>query len=155
MKKTHKFLVLVALAAILLTLGYVHRAAGKETQADAQPEAAQSLLRHDQLVYTYALEWCESRGIETAINPKDRDNTPSYYSWQWKPSTFRYYGTRYGVLATSTTDAELKTAMADYGTQRQVLEAMVNDAGHINWNQQFPDCTKKIGLPPKISPKAL
>lgn len=129
---------------ILLILGYA--------SLKSQPEevkAAMPTLTHAQLVYTYALEWCESQGNVKAINPKDNDNTPSYYSWQFKPGTFRYFGTKYGIIATSTTDADLMKLMSDYPTERKVLEAMVLDGKRIEWQNQFPGCTRKLGYPPR------
>jgi hypothetical protein len=105
-------------------------------------------LSHAQLVWSYALEWCESQGVEGAVNPKDADGTPSYYSWQWKPSTFRYFGALYGVLASTTPEEELLTLMRDYDTERAVIEAMIAHRSEIVWGQQFPACTRKLGLPP-------
>ena len=106
-------------------------------------------LTHSQRVWQHALEWCESRGVVTAINPNDRDNTPSYYSFQWKPSTFRYFGEKYGVLAKGATDAENRERMKNYDTQLKILDQMIFHHDEINWGQQFPDCTKRLGYPPK------
>lgn len=106
-------------------------------------------LTHQQEVWIAALEWCESNGVVTAINPKDLDNTPSYYSWQFKPATFRYFATAYGIIATSTTDAQLSHLMADYQTERKVIEAMVFHRDDIQWGHQFPWCVRKLGWPPK------
>ena len=108
-----------------------------------------SPLTHQQIVWTYSLEWCESRGVESAINPNDRDNTPSYYSFQWKPSTFLYFAKIYKVIPATTTPTESSKIMRDYTKQRAVIEAMVLDSKHINWHQQFPDCVARLGYPPK------
>ena len=144
--------VIIALAVAMLIIEAltIRQAQAISTPTQATSTAPIQILNHPQLVYTYSLEWCESHGVITAVNPKDSDGTPSYYSWQWKPSTFRYFGIKYGVLATSTTQAEASIAMHDYDNQRKVIEAMVADSKHINWHQQFPDCTRKIGLPPVI-----
>ncbi len=144
MKHTKTVLTIGAIA-ILLTLGYA------TLNRQPEPTKAAETLTHAQVVYTYALEWCESRGVEGAINPKDNDNTPSYYSWQWKPSTFRYFCTKYGIIATSTSEADLMTLMRDYPTERKVLEAMVRDGKRIEWQNQFPGCTKKLGYPPRTA----
>lgn len=142
MKLIH-FILMTATVAAATTLLTIPSTAAYEAKKQ-EPK-----LTHAQETWVSALEWCESRGVEGAINPKDRDGTPSYYSWQWKPSTFRYYGERYGVVATSTTDAELDKLMRDYATERRVIDAMVLDGKHINWQQQFPDCVKrKVGPPP-------
>ena len=114
-----------------------------------KPETAAPTLSHAQEVYISALEWCESRGVQTAVNPKDRDNTPSYYSWQWKPSTFQEFGIQYGVLPKGTTLAQATEAMKSYNLQLAVISALVLDGRHVDWAQQFPDCTKKLGIPPR------
>lgn len=149
----NKIIQKIAVAVIVLAgISHASRAGSIAEIAQADivpiPEAiAIAPLTHQQLVWTYALEWCESRGILDAINPNDLDNTPSYYSFQFKPDTFRGFGTKYGIIPTSTTAIELKKLMRDYPTERLILEAMVRDAAHINWYVQFPGCVKKLGLP--------
>ncbi len=97
-------------------------------------------LSHAQEVWLGALEWCESRGVTTAVNPKDLDNTPSYGGFQFKPSTLKYFADKYSVsIATST---------MDYDSQKAVMIQMVLNRKEINWNQQFPWCVKKLGQPP-------
>ena len=159
MKNKTKFFILAAAAAVLLTLGYAHRVAGEQTQEQqATPAPEEPSLRHDQEIYIAALEWCESRGIPSAVNPKDRDGTPSYGGFQFKPSTLAYFSQKYGIAVSPTMaspEDRTKADVMDYDTQHKVLEAMVRDAGHINWSQQFPDCTKKIGRPPQVSTAAL
>lgn len=94
-----------------------------------------------QEVWISALEWCESRGVVTAINPKDRDNTPSYGAFQFKPGTYAAYAKAIGLA--STTDY-----MNPVG-QHKIVEAMVLSKS-TNWLQQFPDCVANhIGFPPK------
>lgn len=44
----------------------------------APPVVEMPKLTHQQEVWIYALEFCESRGNTEAINPKDLDGTPSY-----------------------------------------------------------------------------
>lgn len=103
---------------------------------------------HQQEVWRYVLEWCESRGVQTAVNPNDRDNTPSYYSFQWKPSTFRYFGEKYGLIEKGLTSEEIMEKMKDYGLQVLILNEMIGEREKINWTQQFPDCVRKYGPPP-------
>lgn len=86
-----------------------------------------------------ALEWCESNGDNSAINPKDLDGTPSYGAFQFKPSTLEYFASKYGVATTT---------LMDYETQRAVVEQMILHRKEIRWTQQFPWCVKKLGLPP-------
>jgi len=146
MKHTKATVAVVAIG-ILLTLGYASHLGTVEYN---KPEVVAPKLSHAQEVYIYALEWCESRGVQTAVNPKDRDNTPSYYSWQWKPSTFLEFGLQYKVLPKGTTLAQATELMKQYDLQHAVITAMVLDGRHINWAQQFPDCvTRHIGLPPR------
>lgn len=98
-------------------------------------------LTHAQEVWMGALEWCESRGKIGAINPKDRDNTPSYGAFQFKPSTLTGYAKLYGVALAST------TVMA-YEDQHAVLTQMILHRTEIDWSQQFPACSKALGRPP-------
>lgn len=158
MKNNAKLLIYSALLAAAVTiaidLAWPHVAHATPTQT---PTVVVDPLTHQQRVWEYALEWCESRGVQTAVNPKDRDNTPSYYSWQFKPSTFRYFAFKYGVLATTTSAADLKIAIADYSTEQKVVDQMILHRTEIKWSQQFPDCVKRLGPPPaapKLSPKA-
>ena len=104
-------------------------------------------LTREQRAWLGALEWCESKGKATAVNPKDRDNTPSYGLLQFKPSTFKYYLKRYGI-------AETKAGYMDPDVQEAIVTQMIlrND---VKWSQQFPDCVKKLGKPPVIHSKSV
>ena len=97
-------------------------------------------LSHQQEVWMYSLEWCESNGINSAINPNDLDNTPSYGAFQFKPSTLDFFAKKYGVATTT---------VMDYEVQRKVVEQMVLHRDEIKWQNQFPWCVKKLGRPPK------
>lgn len=122
---------------------------GKAEDALAdKAEQIQSKLTHKQEVWLYALEWCESRGDLTAINPKDKDGTPSYYSFQFKPSTLKYYGQMYGLIEEEISNKVLMEKLKSYELQKSIVTEMILDPG-IKWRQQFPDCVKKLGLPPK------
>jgi hypothetical protein len=106
---------------------------------------------HAQNVWLHALEWCESRGKISAINPSDADGTPSYSSFQWKPSTFKYYAVKYNLLKGEDVDTEeeLMAQMSVYENQKAIVTEMLNDP-KVRWNNEFPDCTmRKVGLPPK------
>lgn len=106
-------------------------------------------LTHQQEVWRSALEWCESNGVKNAINSEDKDGTPSYYSWQFKPSTFQALGIKYGVLPKTTTAKEISELIKDYQLQRDIVGYMILDKS-TRWGQQFPHCTKhKIGNPPR------
>lgn len=106
----------------------------------SKEEHVQTDLERRQATWLSALEWCESRGVETAINKKDRDGTPSYGALQFKPSTYAYFAKVYGLA--STTDY-----MSAEG-QREIVARMIADPS-VKWTQQFPDCVKHfVGFPP-------
>lgn len=84
---------------------------------------------------------CESRGNPNAVNPEDLDGTPSYGLLQFKPSTFTGYRTQYGLP-----DAELM----DPEAQKETVRHMMQDPG-VNWYQQFPACTQRLGTPPMLN----
>jgi len=104
---------------------------------------------HQQLVWIYALEWYESRGDNSAINPKDRDGTASFYAFQWKPETFKYYAIRYQLLPDNLEKEDYLNWMSDYDLQFEIIKRMVGERDKINWYKEFPVTIKKIGLPPK------
>ena len=111
-----------------------------------------NLLTHQQHIWVGALEWCESRGIYSAINKVDKDGTPSYYSFQFKPGTFRYYAEKYGVIRKGHSDTEIMELMKQYNFQLATIEHMVVDPSITanTWRYSlFPGCTAKLGTPPK------
>lgn len=91
-----------------------------------------------QEIWLSALEWCESNGKHTAVNPKDLDGTPSYGAFQFKPSTFELFSKKYSVQG----------ELMNRDVQRLIVSQMLNDKT-VQWNKQFPACTKKLGWPPK------
>lgn len=116
------------------------------------PLVAEPKLTHQQETWISALEWCESRGNIKAENPKDRDGTPSYSNFQWKPSTFLGFGKRYGLIATSSTIADVPKLLEDYELQRNIVRGMLTDQKITNAelrDRQFPGCIRKLGLPPR------
>lgn len=113
----------------------------------ASVEAAEP-LSHAQETWLSALEWCESRGKPSAINPMDSDGTPSYYSFQFKPGTFRWLGEKYEVISKGQSDIALMSLMKKTELQRQIVSRMIKDKD-IDMSDQFPDCVlNKIGFPP-------
>lgn len=96
-------------------------------------------LTKRQRAWMGALSWCESHHNDSAINKVDRDGTPSYGRYQFKPSTFYYFMKRYEIgTSTNYMDGDL---------QEKIVEQMIirND---VKWSTQFPDCVKKLGTPP-------
>ena len=105
------------------------------------------LLTHAERTWIAALEWCESRGNPRAINPKDKDGTPSFGAFQFKPETLEWYGQKYKIIATDTPITE--EIYMDRDIQVVIVEHMLRDKT-VRWQQQFPDCTiRKIGPPPQ------
>lgn len=104
-------------------------------------------LNHEQEVWLHALEWCESGGRVTEINKKDVDGTPSYFSFQFKPSTFKAFGIKYGMFSHHITDEEVRTRLADYDLQKKMVSFMINDRS-VRWRREFPDCSRRLGNPP-------
>ena len=99
-------------------------------------------LTHAQTVWKSALEWCESNGKKDAVNPVDRDGTPSYYSFQFKPSTFAAYAAKYGI----------EGDISDYEAQSAIVTGMILDEslGYDDWRyREFPGCVAKLGAPPR------
>ena len=95
------------------------------------------------------LRMCESSGIDTKINHRDVDGTPSYYAFQFKPSTFRMYAIRYNLISKLTPNSEIMKMIKSYEIQKEIVEKMFDDP-KVKWRNEFPDCVKKLGLPPKF-----
>lgn len=94
-------------------------------------------LSDRQAVWLDALIWCESKDIPVAINPKDRDGTPSYGLLQFKPETLALFEKKYGITGD----------LMSSSTQKAIVTQMILQGG-INWGHQFPDCVKRLGTPP-------
>lgn len=139
---------------VALTVGLVLGAAGAKVLIGHPAKAAETpaptqtapALTHQQTAWLGALEWCESRGNPKAINPKDKDNTPSYGILQFKPSTFSLFATKYGLAST--------TDFMNPDAQEAIVTQMVLQGG-IQWNYQFPACTARLGIPPMSTSTAL
>ena len=136
-KYTYAFVVFV----LFLLIGAAHNTAVKESKKVEKIEQPPVVtLTRPQRAWLGALEWCESRGVATAVNPKDRDNTPSYGLLHFKPSTLALFEKQYGITGD----------IMNPDTQEKIVEQMILRGG-IDWHQQFPECTRKLGLPPHLS----
>lgn len=118
-----------------------------KTIVSEKPEKI-SRVSHQQMVWLYALEWCESAGIKDNVNEMDLDGTASYYAYQFKPATFRLYGERYGLIDKGLENDTIMALLASYELQRAIVEEMLFD-NRVKWHREFPHCTKKLGLPPR------
>src|SRR3990167_5126855 len=99
---------------------------------------------HQQDVWVSVLEWCESRGNNNAINPMDRDGTPSWYAFQFKPATFKGYGIKYGLLRDDLEPEDYLNFLSMYDYQREIVNRMLNDPDVV-WTQEFPQCVLTHG----------
>ena len=136
MKKILKIVVLSGIIALAMTLSIFT----SNSQSVAVVESPKDQLSFQQRAWLGALEWCEGRGNPKAINPKDRDNTPSYGLLQFKPATMAMFEKEYNVTG----------PLMDASAQEQVVVEMIL-SGRKDWSHQFPDCTKKLGNPPHLS----
>lgn len=138
---------IIAIAVSALFLAIRPQVVAKEpTRPQLTP--AELDLQHRQETWISALEYCESRGKNSALNPEDLDGTPSYSNFQWKPTTFLGYGKQYGLIATSTKLTEVPELLKDYELQRDIVRHMVKDE-KVVLSGQFPGCTRMLGLPPR------
>ena len=138
-----KILIVLIVIGLLFGMSKVAGYVSRETYIAPEPD----LVTHAQKVWISALEWCESRGKPSAVNAKDLDGTPSYYSFQFKPGTFRYYGEKYNVIEKELSDEAIMEKMKSQELQQLIVENMVADSKNIKWEQQFPWCVKKLGRP--------
>jgi len=145
-------IVLSIITTILTILFFPTVAAHGETDpkdlspAETTPEL---IATYAQEVWISALEWCESRGNPAAINQKDLDGTPSYYSFQFKPATFRWLGERYGVIPKGLSGAQIMEEIKDTEKQKDIIRGMILDPDPpFSWSGQFPDCIRSLGRPP-------
>lgn len=143
----------IGLATIIVTLaillGFGAKSVSKEVEqpvveaVEVKPE-----LTHAQKVWLGALEWCESRGKPSAVNEMDLDGTASYYSFQFKPSTFKSLSILYKILPPDLEEEDYWNYMSMHEYQYKVVTAMVLDPS-TRWEQQFPGCVRLLGRPPK------
>lgn len=116
----------------------------------SQSGTHQYTTTHQQEVWISALEFCESRGLGEAENPKDKDGTASLWWFQFKPDTFERYGLRYELIKPATsTESLLAVEMKSYELTREIVRRMIGDP-MVKWDREFPDCIlRKVGFPPK------
>lgn len=150
MKNIYKLVIAVIAIELLITLSVVYF---KKKEPEPVEVVQVDPLTHRQRVWLGALEWCESQGHTSAVNPNDNDGTPSYYSFQFKPGTYRGFGERYGLVAENLTEKEILAQMTDYKLTVAIMERMLTDKSISTkeWRRQFPGCIAKLGLPPDLS----
>ena len=106
---------------------------------------------HQQIIWKNALEWFESRGVKTAVNPKDKDGTASWCSHQFKPDTVKFYGAqKYKMIPDDLEKSDYTNYACDYAFISEVVNRMLGDKD-VKWRHEFPDVVNnKIGLPPSV-----
>lgn len=107
----------------------------------------QFTLTHQQEVWRYALEWCESQGKKGALNPKDLDGTPSHSYFQFKWDTLRFYASRYEMVTNTLSKAQYIELASNWDLISEVVSRMIGDKS-VDWSKQFPGCVRKNGWPP-------
>ncbi len=90
--------------------------------------------------YLIKLEKCESGGNFKALNPIDLDGTPSKGRYQFKTGTFNYFSQKYKIATTSIWN----------GYEQDDIVRFMSQDPTVDFHHQFPDCTRRIGLPPKV-----
>lgn len=143
-------LVSVTLLTIILFFCFAERVESeKKIQGESSSIFTVASLSDSQERWIDRLEHCESGGNQSAINLKDRDGTPSYYSFQFKPDTFRLFGVLYGVIPEGLSEAQNMELLKDRYLQRAIVSFMILDS-KTRWEQQFPVCVSLLGRPPKF-----
>lgn len=97
---------------------------------------------YSQQKFLDALIRCESGGNPNAINPKDRDGTPSLGVLQFKPSTLYYFAhVKYKILP-DIEEEEIMNLIFDPDLQIRVAKLMILDP-QVDLSRQFPDCYRR------------
>ena len=89
------------------------------------------------------MEYCESGYNPLALNPMDKDHTPSYGLLQFKPETLISYTNRYGLM--NTNGWEISDAM-NWAYDGQFVESIFRKMLYdkkVVWTQEFPDCYRR------------
>jgi len=87
--------------------------------------------------YLDTLAMCESGNNPNAINPVDRDGTPSLGRYQFKVGTFNYFSQVFKIATTSIFNGD---------EQRIIVRKMAQTLTKAQWARQFPDCTLNKSL---------
>ncbi len=129
------FSVLFILSLILLSIPLIVSAQNSPTKVQSLHHVAYNSLQE---VWIDKLGWCESHNNPYAINPKDLDGTASLGTFQFKVRTYQWLLKKYNIPV---------APIFASSTQREIVRHMINDPS-IKIRQQFPDCVRRIGLPP-------
>jgi hypothetical protein len=149
MKNYQKAIAMAAILAVGFAIGIISNRSFTKIETKIVKSFVEEHLTARQRSWLGALEWCESRGggLDT-INLVDKDGTPSYYWYQFKPSTFKAYGEKYKLIPEGLTLGGTMLAMENYDTTLKIVATMISDPD-VKWANEFPGCVKKLGAPPK------
>lgn len=89
---------------------------------------------------------CESGGKASAINPVDRDGTPSNGKYQFKRDTWKLYVKRYGLWEWQTWSEEKWEETLFSGFHQDVVVRLMFVDSAVNLQNEFPACSKLLGL---------
>ncbi len=95
-------------------------------------------LSPSQVIWLAQLMQCESGIKRGAVNPNDKDGTPSFGILQFKPETFAWASQMYNAGTTDHMNAE---------AQVEIVSQWILDRS-VDFSQQFPACVDRLGLPP-------
>lgn len=89
---------------------------------------------------------CESGGNDSALNPCDKDKTPSFGRLQFKPETLKRYVLKYEFFSQEEVDAwtwdDLMEHVWDGELQERIFRKMLDDSD-VNFAWEFPDCYRR------------
>ena len=112
-----------------------------QSVSEVKVEYTVTETRHSKQDFIDFLIQCESGGNDKAINPRDRDGSPSWGLLQFKPDTLYKYVKRYSILP-SIESQEIMNVIFDGELQVRVLKEMLEDPA-VDWYREFPDCYRR------------
>ena len=89
---------------------------------------------------------CESSNNPNALNPCDKDFTPSYGCLQFKPNTLKGFAQQYKLADTTQWDrADAINWTYDCAFEKTIFLKMLDD-DKVIWTREFPDCYAKYKI---------
>lgn len=138
-----KKIILIAGAFLLISLGVLigNRVIAPRTMQEAAAINGYTPDRIQRIVD--ALILCESQGNPRAINPLDKDGTASWGILQFKPTSLRMYGIKYGYFGEKVSWDWVATKLFDGELQKQIARQMITDPTIDKYNE-WPVCWPKV-----------
>lgn len=114
-----------------------------------QTETFLPAITKEQDLWLAKLRNCESGDNPLAINKVDKNGRSSKGLYQFQNKTWRSYIEKYDLWNWQEwEEADFENAIWDGWYQEVVIRKMLNDK-EVIFKQEFPDCVKRLGLPPK------